>query len=456
VIAIDGPAGAGKGTAARRLAERLGYRLVDTGAMYRAVAWSVAAAGLAPEDTPALRRHLGDLALTLDGDRVRVNGRDVTDEIRTLEIGALTSRLTALGVVRDAVTPLQRRAAAAGGVVLEGRDTGTVVCPDAVVKFYLDAALDERARRRQAELAARGVTLPFDEVRGQIAARDHQDTTRALAPLRRAPDALVVDTTHLGADEVVERLAAEVARRRAAVPPSRLYAVVKPLAALLMRLLFRVEVRGVEHVPAHGGVLLAANHSSLLDPPVIGGFVPRQLIFLAKAELFAVPGFGALLRRLNAWPLQRELPNAGALRAALRALERGAALLVFPEGSRGEEGTLRPGKPGSGMLAVLSGAPVVPVYVSGTGRAWPTGRRFPRPGKVRVTFGPPLRFGAPPGAGPADKKALYEGASQEMMAAIARLRDTTHGARAGAGETAHAVAARGTGVGDARRTSQIH
>ena len=214
VITIDGPAGAGKGTVARRLAQRLGYRLLDTGAMYRALAWSVAAAGLPPEDTPALRAHVGRLRITLRGDRVLVDGRDVTDEIRTPAIAALTSRLTTLAVVRDKLTPLQRAESATGGVVLEGRDTGTVVCPEAEVKFYLDASLETRARRRQAEFAERGVAMDLEAVRGEIAARDHQDTTRALAPLAKAADAVEVDTTAMSVDQVVDYMAEIVERRR--------------------------------------------------------------------------------------------------------------------------------------------------------------------------------------------------------------------------------------------------
>jgi len=204
VITIDGPAGAGKSTAARTLAARLGYRLVDTGAMYRALAWSVARAGLPAEDTPALRRHLAAIDVKLDGDRVLVDGRDVTGEIRTREISDLTSRLTMLAPVRDRVTPMQREMASAGGVVLEGRDTGTVVCPGADVKFYLDASDEARARRRQHELAAAGVVVNLETVRSEIALRDRQDTTRALAPLRKAPDAVTVDTTDLDVERVVE------------------------------------------------------------------------------------------------------------------------------------------------------------------------------------------------------------------------------------------------------------
>ncbi len=213
-----------------------------------------------------------------------------------------------------------------------------------------------------------------------------------------------------------------------------LYAIVKPLVVVLMRLLFRLEGRGMAHVPATGPVLLVANHSSLLDPPLVGGMTPRPVSFMAKAELFRVPLLGALISRLNARPVRREGADTGALRTSLRVLQDGGALLVFPEGTRGPEGTLRAPKPGVGMLAVLSGAQVVPVLVQGSGRAWPRGQRLPRPARVTVTFGPARVFARRDAEG---RKTDYEAVSREMMAAIARLRDTS---RTGA-ETARAVGA---------------
>lgn len=199
-----------------------------------------------------------------------------------------------------------------------------------------------------------------------------------------------------------------------------LYALLKPVAVALMRLLWRLEGQGAQHVPRQGGVLLVANHSSLLDPPLVGGVTPRQVAFLAKAELFGVPLFGRFIRGLNAHPIRREGSDPAALRTALRLLREGKALLVFPEGTRGPEGVLRRGKVGAGMLAMVSGAPVVPVYIRGSGRCWPKGASLPRAGKVTVRFGQALRFETVAGAG---KKDSYEAACRKMMAAIARLKD---------------------------------
>jgi 1-acyl-sn-glycerol-3-phosphate acyltransferase len=197
-----------------------------------------------------------------------------------------------------------------------------------------------------------------------------------------------------------------------------LYAILKPIVVLLMRLLFRLEAHGTEHIPRTGALLLVANHSSVLDPPLVGSVAPRPLTYLAKAELFDIPLFGALIRGVNARPLRRDGADAGALRTALKVLDEGGALLVFPEGTRGPEGTLREPKGGAAMLAVLSGAHVVPAYIKGSGAAWPKGRTLPRPAKVVVTFGPPLTVQRPAGV---DRKAHYEATARALMAAIARL-----------------------------------
>ena len=214
VVTIDGPAAAGKSTAARELARRLGFTLVDTGALYRALAWAVKEAGVAADDAPAVGKALEKTTVDFEGGRVIVNGRDITAQLRTPELGMLTSRLTRLQVVRDKLTPLQRRLARAGGVVLEGRDTGSVVCPEAEVKFYLDADLDERARRRREELAATGLPADYETVKAEVMQRDRQDMERDLAPLVRPEGALVLDSTALSPEAVVERMLDAVEQAR--------------------------------------------------------------------------------------------------------------------------------------------------------------------------------------------------------------------------------------------------
>jgi cytidylate kinase len=214
VITIDGPAGAGKSTVAAALAGRLGYTLIDTGALYRGLAWAAREAGVPIEDGPLLRDLLDRTDVRLAGGRVLVDGRDVTAEIRTPGVSQLTSRLTMLAPVRDKMTPIQRSLAAPGGAVLEGRDTGSVVWPEAEVKFYLDADLDTRAGRRRAELVARGLGADLATVREDIARRDRQDTERALAPLVKPEGAVVVDTTGQGIAEVVDTLLRVVEQAR--------------------------------------------------------------------------------------------------------------------------------------------------------------------------------------------------------------------------------------------------
>jgi cytidylate kinase len=217
IVAIDGPAGAGKSTAARLLATKLGYTLLDTGAIYRVMALRARERGIAWDDGPGVAALADALELSfrLDGalNRVFVGADDVSAAIRTPEISDGASRVSALPEVRAALLGIQRRIGAAGSVVVEGRDIGTVVFPGAEAKFFLTATTDERARRRVAELTAAGRPVDLAQTRAEIVARDERDSTRAAAPLRRADDAIEIDSSALGPDAVVERMAAVVRAR---------------------------------------------------------------------------------------------------------------------------------------------------------------------------------------------------------------------------------------------------
>jgi len=219
VVAIDGPAGAGKSTVARRLSSHLGFAFVDTGALYRAVAYAARQAGVGWDDESGVSavadRLASNRALLLVPDpargvRVLLDGQDVSDQIREPDMSMGASRVSALSGVRAALLDLQRIAGEEGGVVLEGRDIGTVVFPDAEAKFFLTATPEVRARRRYDELRARGQNVDYAATLEEVRTRDRKDSTRAISPLRQAEDAVVIDSTHRTIEEVVDEMAARV------------------------------------------------------------------------------------------------------------------------------------------------------------------------------------------------------------------------------------------------------
>jgi cytidylate kinase len=217
LITIDGPAGAGKSTVSRRLAEHLGYTYVDTGALYRAVALAAFIEGCAPDDDKGLAEICARLVLrfknSLNGPRLYANGQDITERIRTPEITMLASAVSARAVVREYLLDVQRDMGKRGGGVFEGRDMGTVVFPEADVKFYLDADLDTRALRRFKEFVPGDRASSLSEVREAMKRRDEDDSGRILAPLKPAPDAIIIDSTPLGVEEVVDIMLGEIRAR---------------------------------------------------------------------------------------------------------------------------------------------------------------------------------------------------------------------------------------------------
>lgn len=218
IIAIDGPAGAGKSTAAKRLADALGYLYVDSGAMYRAVALGCIQQGIDIDDPKEVGRVVRDMDIQLEttaqGLQVFLNGADVTDSIRSKKVGETVSQVALVPSVRARLVAIQQDMASRGGIVMDGRDIGTVVLPHADVKIYLTASDQERAKRRHKELQASGVDVSFEEVLHSIRTRDRMDKNRKVAPLKKADDAVVVDSTGISESEVVQKILSICRSRR--------------------------------------------------------------------------------------------------------------------------------------------------------------------------------------------------------------------------------------------------
>ncbi|HEU0264635.1 MAG TPA: (d)CMP kinase [Geobacterales bacterium] len=218
IVAIDGPSGAGKSTLTTLLADRLGYIHIDTGAMYRTVALAVTRQGVSPDDEAALSQLLAGTKIEFLRDngccRVLANGVDVSEAIRTPEISLLTSRVSSKPIVREAMGKLQRQLGRHGGVILEGRDIGTVVFPDAEVKFFLTASPEERGHRRFLELTAKGIPVTLEQTVAEVVQRDRQDSEREHAPLKRAKDAIDIDSTGLTIDQVLDQMEQVVRNRQ--------------------------------------------------------------------------------------------------------------------------------------------------------------------------------------------------------------------------------------------------
>ena len=218
VVAIDGPAGSGKSSVAKRLARRLSVRYLDTGAIYRAIALFLDRKSIPPEDTERLQAALKGVSIELKGEGVLLDGEDVSSAIRAPRVDEIVSAYSALGCVREALLELQRQQRRYGSLVAEGRDVGSVVFPEAPLKFFMTASPEARARRRYLELQRRGESISFEEVLSRIHTRDRIDSTREIAPLRRPEDAVLVDTSDMSEDEVLEYLERRV---RSAFEPER-------------------------------------------------------------------------------------------------------------------------------------------------------------------------------------------------------------------------------------------
>ena len=397
-IAIDGPAASGKSTLARSLAQRLGIVMVNSGAMYRAVTWKLLQSGTDLSDSPAVIEELGkmDIACGHDGtfSTITINGIDSTKHHRTPEVNANVSRVSAIPQIREKLVALQRDYLKTTHVVMEGRDIGSVVFPETPYKIYIDADPSVRNSRRSGD----------GEV-DSVEKRDAADSSRKTAPLKVADGATVLDTSKHTIEGVTEA-AIEILRKQGfpiSGKPARVN-YEEPTGGKMMRwiywlgwlsfgaayrTIFGLRVIGDENLVKAGPVLIASNHQSFLDPPLIGNLYKDEMVFFARKTLFKGPAKW-VYPQWNAIPVDQERPDMSSMKAVIRKLKEGWRVLVFPEGQRTLDGEIGEAAPGVGLIAAKAGVPIQPVRIFGADEALPRGSGKVRFARISVKVGPPI------------------------------------------------------------------
>lgn len=473
--------------------------MLDTGAMYRAVAWFALEHGVEPSNAEKVAELLASFEVHVEGSvghglaqisgeasqkaatqkavqgsgqaaheavaqasdqtaerterhqqqsaQVKVGNTDITEAIRSPEVTAASSIVAAYPAVRKRLRQLQRDwAEARGGGVVEGRDIGTDVFPEARHKFYLTASAEERATRRADET---GTTKT--QVLPTLQSRDAADQSRQHSPLRKADDAIELDTTGFTVEQTVERVLSMIASQAAGGVASKdfsaydfpaaknygtkrslgnrmFYSTARRLCLLISGPYLRQRIRNRGHLPAEGPVIVApGGHRSNLDTLLVGMAVRRSPLYMAKDSLFKSRFWSSFIRAFGGFPVARDKLDRRALETAVEVLERGDVLIVFPEGSRQEGPKLQPLFVGVAWLSAKTGAPVVPLGIGGSQKVMPIGKIMPRPHRIRMILGepmpPPQTGGSAVGSSAAGASAVGKSATGGSARASREARD---------------------------------
>ena len=397
IVAIDGPAGTGKGTVTKILAKKFKLINVDTGAMYRCVALDMLNKGVKLEELDKIKEILENINIELkhenNKDLVFLNDEDVTEKIRSKEVSGFVSQVSSIKEVRLSMVELQRKMAEGKEVIMEGRDIGTYVFPAADVKIYLDADLEERARRRFKQNKEKGINTPYVEVLENIKMRDENDKSKEIGALKLAHDAEVIDSTSMSINQVVREISSIIKKKKNEIKmQGKIYKerkenawkkfvrkVVKVFLSALYHIAYRVKING--SVPKEGAYILCCNHINYLDAAAIVLFNKRKVNFVAKEDLFTHGILYWLGHLFDAIPIKRDMQDIEAMKRCLRVLKNGELLGIFPEGTRkGMEKNMK-AKNGAAYMAIKSNVKVIPVGIHGTFKPF---------SKVYVNYGEPI------------------------------------------------------------------
>lgn len=403
IVAIDGPAGTGKGTVTSNLAKRLNLVYLDTGAMYRCVTLKFIREkidvdnleNLSKEQKDKINELLKNINIDVKDKKIYLDGEDVSEEIRKGPVNSYVSQVSHIEEVRKSMVDFQRKISEGKNVILEGRDIGTNVFPNANVKIYLDASVDERVKRRLRQNAEKGIESSEEEVRKNIVFRDNNDKNASIAPLRQAEDAIYVDTSNLTINEVQDKLYKIVksAKRdakwiengyimRKDTPWKRIErSVIKGVLSCVYRLLLRVKVEGKENLLQDEGFIICANHLNYLDAAGIVLLNKQKVRFVGKDNLYRIPILSWLGHIFDIIPIKRGKNDMASIKMCLKALKNGEIIGIFPEGTRKGLEKQEKIKNGAVFLASKANVKIVPVGIKGNFKIF---------SKVRFNYGKPI------------------------------------------------------------------
>ena len=388
-IAIDGPGGAGKSSLAKAVAKKLEIIYVDTGALYRTIGYYMLGKGIDPKDARSVANALPEFTLELtfvNGDQViLLNGEDVKDAIRTPEISMAASDVSAIKEVREYLLNTQRSIAKKNSVIMDGRDIGTVILPNAEIKIFLTASPEARAKRRYEELKAKGKEVPYEQVYTEMVERDKNDSTRDIAPCVPAEDAIMLDNSTMNAEQTLDAVVKIINDYKKKHKTS--YMKAHKILAPIIRFITGIKVHGLENIPKDGGFMLCSNHIGVRDVFLMGATCPRQIRFVAKKELFAIPIVRGVMTAWGAVKLDRSGSDIAAIKKSIELVENGEIISIFPQGHRfpGVDPGSTPIKSGAGLVAHRSGCDVIPVFIKTNNNKYGIFKR------IELFYGKPIK-----------------------------------------------------------------
>ncbi len=400
IVAIDGPAGSGKGSITKIIADKMNFSCIDTGAMYRCVTLAIMNKNIDLNNNEEIKNLLENIDINLDekNQKVYLDGADVTKEIRTSEVSGLVSKVSAIKDVRLKLMDMQRKMAKDKDIIMEGRDITTLVFPSADVKIYLDASVEERAKRRFKQSQEKGIESSYDEILKNIKERDYNDMNKDFGALKRAEDAVYIDSSNLSVNQVTKKIIKIIKETKKKQkleeiiykesPDSRfkrfkLQCVKKTCLYFMYKPIYGLKVENKEKVPAEGAYIICANHVNMLDALAVVCTNKRKVRFICKESMFQGIILRNILKLADTIPLNRGKNDIESMKRTLKGLKQGDLLGIFPEGTRkGMEKNLK-AKNGAAFFALKSRVKVIPAGIQGTFKPF---------SKVKIVYGDPLDF----------------------------------------------------------------